>query len=799
LFGQGGLRSTLLGSGWRCLTLPAAQASVSPPGNAEGWRPGSILEPFRQIIGVDLHAHDHWFRRETTLPPGSWIEFGGLATMAEIWIDDALVATSENMFLPLTIPVPPTGGSRLDLCFRALRPVLRRTWPGRRARWRGRLAIDENLRHVRTTLLGHMPGWSGDAPIIGPTRPIVLHQPIADTPVITHADLRSVLSPDGTGRITVALDGPDLHGRRGTVTAGGRTVPLIGDARLQATLDISDAPLWWPHTHGDPATLPVTAEIDGVSINLGRVGFRMIAQREPSSGFGLVVNGVPVFCRGAIWTGLNASTCPADPAALDTALRQLRRAGLNMLRVSGMTTYEDTEFFRLCDELGIMVWHDFMFARFDYPDGADFLEMVRKEAGAFLDRVQAHPSLVVLCGGTECAQAAAMSGRAPSDWRAALFDDLLAQQAASYRPDVPYVPQSPLAASEGALPFAASAAVSHYFGVGAFQRPLEELRAAGVRFAAECLAFANLPEPSTMRRQHGQTAALREAGAAWSFDDIRDHYVLALFGVAALAVRRQDEAAWQELGRCTVAWLMQGALATWRTDAHCAGALVLMAQDLLPGAGWGIVAEDGRPKSALYGLLSVCQPIQVILRDLTHDGVVVHAINETPTPRQTLLTLRGLTLDGGVERLGEIHLELAPHAQRAVPAAALMGRWRDLANAWQFGPPTFAVLGATLDDAETGTRLSDATLFPAGPTLPRRDPGLAVRWQEGSVEITARDFAQFVQIDDDSSIPAENYFHLWPGERRVVELIPRPVHPRHALGTVRALNGFSSTTYGMAA
>ncbi|MGI4802003.1 MAG: glycoside hydrolase family 2 protein, partial [Janthinobacterium lividum] len=121
------------------------------------------------------------------------------------------------------------------------------------------------------------------------------------------------------------------------------------------------------------------------------------------------------------------------------------------------------------------------------------------------------------------------------------------------------------------------------------------------------------------------------------------------------------------------------------------------------------------------------------------------------------------------------------------------------ANAWQFGPPTFAVLGATLDDAETGARLSDATLFPAGPTLPRRDPNLAVRWQEGSVEITARDFAQFVQIDDDSSTPAENYFHLWPGERRVVELIPRPGHRQHALGTVHALNGFSSATYGMAA
>ena len=801
---QGGCVSTLLSAGWTGRSTPARPAhSAFDPSDAGPPRPvavpGTVATAGEGSSPNDLHSLDHWYRLETTLPAESWLEFEGLATLAEIWIDGALVAESQSMFVPLRVPV--SGGHCLTLCFRALRHVLARRLPGRRARWRGRLATEEGLRGIRTTLLGHMPGWSGDTPVIGPFRPIVLHEPVPAAPLVTHADLRTRIEPDGTGVIAIRLTGPGLSDWPGILTAGGRSAPLIAQAGdLQAELMIPDAPLWWPHTHGEPATLAVTAEVGGVRIDLGRTGFRSL-QRHDSGGFGLVVNGTPIFCRGAIWTGLDPSARSSDPVALGASLRRARDAGFNMLRVAGMTVYETPEFFALCDELGLMVWHDFMFARFDYPDTDEFRAQVQAEARAFLSMAQAHPCLAVLCGGTEVAQSAAMSGGLPASWHIPLFEDVLAEAAAASRPDVLYVPHAPFS-EPGEPPVAASSTVAHYFGIGAYQRPLEDLDSAGVRFAAECLALANLPDPAYCRA-NAKLAIPSDLGASWTYADTVDHYSGNLFGTAAVDVRRRDPGLAAARARATTTLLMQHALSVWRTDGCCAGALVLMWQDLVPGAGWGVVDSVGRPKSAWYALRSVCQPVQVLLRDRGLNGIILHIINETQISRRVRLALRGLTPDGAVDWLGDTLLDLRARSSRSITATALIGRWRDLANTWQFGPPAYIVLGVTLDDAETGERLSDATHFPAGPALARTQPHLVAHLRNQSepwrLEVSTRGFAQFVEVDDDQYVSTDNYFHLWPGETRTVRLDPSRSNATPPAGTVEALNAHTSAHYGLAA
>ena len=814
LISQEGCISEQLSEHWMCLTTPPKAAETpAAVGELTSWCaapvPGTVATALPTEKLGDLHAQDHWYRRDAALPGGALLEFGGLATFAEIWLDGCLVATSNSMFSPLVVPVPAQGAHRLELCFRALRPALRARTPGRRARWRGRLAEHEALRSQRTTLLGHMPGWSGDMPVIGPFRPVTLHVPVPGAPLIERVDLRAGLRADGTGVIEVRFSGCGFEGRGGTVSAAGCTAPLSQDGdELRGILAIPEPPLWWPHTHGESATLAVMAEIGGYSVDLGRVGFRTVARRDPAAGFGVVVNGVPVFCRGAVWAGLDATGLPPKEAALVEALHRARDAGFNMLRVTGMTLYETPAFFALCDALGIMIWHDFMFARFDYPDDDAFLAVARAEARAFLDAMQAHPSLAVLCGGTEIAQAAAMAGRPSTHWTMPLFEVVLAQEAAALRPDVPYVAHSPMAGpADGGLPFAAAASITHYFGVGAYLRPLHDLATARVRFAAECLAFANLPDPATCRARPGGTAwrqdVPRDTNASWTFGDVRDHYLESLFGVSAVTMHRQDPLAWLALGRAVVAFLMQQVMTVWRTDGECAGALVLMLQDIVPGAGWGVVGHDGRPKSAWHGLRSVCQPVQVLLRDLGQNGVVLHAINETSASLSVRLGLRGLTPDGAAEVLGSIVLQLGPRENRAVPATTLMGHWRDLAHAWQFGPPAFSVLGATLDDAGDGTRLSDATHFPTGPALPRSQPGLAATLRDAggswAVDVSAQGFAQFVAFDDDEFVAADSHFHLWPGESRVVTLHRAGSRSGSPAGSVSALNGYADAHYGLAA
>src|SRR6202035_1915392 len=153
-----------------------------------------------------------------------------------------------------------------------------------------------------------------------------------------------------------------------------------------------------------------------------------------------------------------------------------------------------------------------------------------------------------VCGGSEIEQQAAMVGLPAGRRRSSLLEERLPAVVAAALPGVPYVPSSP---TGGEPPFRSDAGVAHYFGVGAYLRPPEDARRAGVRFAAECLAFSVPPEAEVVEDMFGGAAGAghdpswklgvpRNAGCSWDFEDVRDHYVEALFGVEPRALRRRD-------------------------------------------------------------------------------------------------------------------------------------------------------------------------------------------------------------------------------------------------------------------
>ena len=183
--------------------------------------------------------------------------------------------------------------------------------------------------------------------------------------------------------------------------------------------------------------------------------------------FGLVVNGVGVFCRGVCWTPLDLARLDADLADYRAALERLRDAGVNMLRVGGTMVYETDAFHDLCDELGILVWQDFMFANMDYPSAdAAFARLVTIEARQLLQRLQGRPSVAVLCGSSEVEQQAAMLGLpAERSEQSAVRRSAPGDSSDRSRPDVAWLRSTP---TGGTLPFHADRGVTHYYGVGAY-------------------------------------------------------------------------------------------------------------------------------------------------------------------------------------------------------------------------------------------------------------------------------------------------------------------------------------------
>ena len=143
-------------------------------------------------------------------------------------------------------------------------------------------------------------------------------------------------------------------------------------------------------------------------------------------------------------------------ATLLAALEQARDAGMNMLRIPGTSVYESNAFHDACDELGLLVWQDFMFANLDYPIADEsFRATVEDEASAQLGQIAGRPSLAVLCGNSEIEQQVAMLGLDPALGRGELFGELLPRLIAGAPTDAIYLPSAPAAERSRSAPIAA--------------------------------------------------------------------------------------------------------------------------------------------------------------------------------------------------------------------------------------------------------------------------------------------------------------------------------------------------------
>lgn len=768
------LACTPPGAVQRPADLPSSLAWIAAP------VPGTAAQALREAghwMPEDphpLHDQDIWYRTRFGGIGCRVLRFNGLATLAEVWLNGRSILVSDNMFLAHDVEVDLAGDNELVVAFRSLDAELARRKG--RARWRTALVGNNALRQVRTTLLGHMTGWQPAIHAVGPWRAIEVLEKTGPLRVKT-AEARATL--DGNdGLLAVALDIDGAGARPAArLEVAGLSAPLAwsGEGRLEGRLRLPGVEKWWPHTHGTPFLYRARAIVGDVEVDLGRVGFRSIeVDRGPDGGgFTLTVNGQALFVRGACWSTADLVTLSGDRETLAPWLRQARDAHMNMIRVGGTMIYESDDFFALCDELGLLVWHDFMFANMDYPVAdPSFRAGVEREADQFLARVQAHPSLAVLCGGSEIGQQAAMLGLPPSLWSGPLFDEILPGIAKARCPDVVFVVQSPCG---GDLPFQVDAGISHYYGVGAFMRPLEDARRADVRFAAECLAFANAPAVSTPARASDRVP--RDRGADWDFTRVRDHYLAQIYGIDATKLQAEDPAHHLRLSRALSADLMEAVIAEWRRPAsRCAGALVWMLKDLSPGPGWGVVDSSGIPKLAWHGLRRAFRPVQVALTDEGLNGLAVHLINETAAPVAAKLSLLCLQDGDVVVMRRECELTMPARSARTMSSAEVIGSFFDITYAYRFGPPPLEVAIVTLDDSRTGERLGEAAYFPLGRSAMAHDPGLSAEMErdgEGwAVVVHAKRFAPCIQIEAPHHYAGDEGFHLLPGERRRVRLLP---------------------------
>jgi beta-mannosidase len=318
----------------------------------------------------------------------------------------------------------------------------------------------------------------------------------AEVEVVADSNASATIVVDNlTGKSVVAK-------RVVTLTSGHNRVPL--------DFVITNPALWWPNGLGAHPLYRFKARllIDGRPVDelTIRTGLRSLELRQSpddsGKSFTFVINGVPVFAKGANWIPADSFPTRISKAKYRQLLESARDTNMNMLRVWGGGIYERNDFYELCDEMGILLWQDFMFGCSLYPGDQAFLDNVRQEAIDNVKRLRNHPSIVIWVGNNEIE-----SGWFHWGWKdqlpAKLWDDylklfygVLPEVCSSLDPSRPYWPSSPSSKLEDD-PESQKMGDLHYWQVWHAALPFSEYEKQHPRFMSE-YGFQSFPQLETV-------------------------------------------------------------------------------------------------------------------------------------------------------------------------------------------------------------------------------------------------------------------------------------------------------------
>jgi beta-mannosidase len=290
-----------------------------------------------------------------------------------------------------------------------------------------------------------------------------------------------------------------------------QTVKLSAGPNCYALkLTIPNPQLWWPNGLGAQKLYTLRARLvvnNNASDELStRVGLRTLELRQQpdkdGKTFTFVVNGVPVFAKGANWVPADSFPERVTRERYRQLIQSARDAKMNMLRVWGGGYYESDDFYELCDELGVMVWQDFMFACSMYPGDEKFLASVRAEAEDNVRRLRNHPSIVIWVGNNEVETAwqhwgwkQNLPGKLWDDYKK-IFHGVLPETLAALDPARPYWPSSPSSNLEDDSDSQRMGDV-HYWEVWHAAKPFTEYEKQHPRFMSE-YGFQSFPQTETV-------------------------------------------------------------------------------------------------------------------------------------------------------------------------------------------------------------------------------------------------------------------------------------------------------------
>jgi beta-mannosidase len=566
--------------------------------------------------------------------------------------------------------------------------------------------------------------------------------------------------------------------------AKGRFELAAGSSKAALELTVTDVKEWWPAGYGDQPLyeLEVRCPATGQALRK-RIGFRELAvvAEEDAAGRSMTfrVNGRDIFCKGANWIPADALPSRWTRERLDDLISSAAQANMNCLRVWGGGRYESDDFYDLCDEKGILVWQDCMFACALYPSEPAFLAEVEAELRHQVKRLKDHPSLALWCGNNEnlgalgwYAESKGNPMRYIVDYDR-LYEGTLGRVVRELDPDRTWWPSSP---SGGPSDFADNwhgdgRGDMHFWSVWHEGKSFSEYLTVKPRFCSE-FGFQSFPSYATL-------ASFAPEGERNVTSPTMEHHQRHNRGNAiimeTMARYFRMPAGTREtlyLSQVQQARAIQTAVEYWRSlRPLCMGTLYWQLNDVWPVSSWSSLDYDGSWKTLHYESRRFFEPLHLAL--IVKDGRFrAVAINDGAETYKGGLRMRLRRPDGSV--VAEYATEARVTPESAVELHSLELSSLPCRPEEAFMEASLELHGPSESKVERG-----ALAFLAEPKryslLDPRIEATVVAGTEGTDLVLRAEKPAFYVVPEAGGIEGrfeDSGFHLMPGEERCLRFLP---------------------------